>query len=245
VDDEALLPALLYLHGGGWVLGDATTHDRLARELAHGARVAVVYVDYELAPESCFPHAAETAYAAARYVAENGAALGVDGSRLAVAGDGTGGNLATVVCRMARERRGPDIACQVLFCPVTDAGFDTRSFERFRDGPCLTRATMQWFWDAYLPDATARQDPAASPLRAPVEALRGLPDALVITAEIDVLRDEGEAYARKLAEAGVRVTSTRYNGTIHGFVVLNALADTPAARGAIAQAVAVLRGALE
>ncbi len=245
IGDEVLLPALLYLHGGGWMLGDASTHDRLLRELANGARGAVVFVDYARAPESRFPSLVEEAYAAACYVAERGDGLGLDGSRLAVAGDGSGGNLAAVVCHMARERRGPRIACQVLFYPVTDSGLDTGSYAQFADGSWLTRAAMERFWDAYLPDPAARKHPAASPLQASHDELRGLPDALVITAESDVLRDEGEAYARKLAEAGVRVTSTRYNGTIHGFVTLNALADTPAARGAIAQAVAALRGALE
>jgi len=145
---------------------------------------------------------------------------------------------------MAKERRGPKIAFQALFYPVTDAGFDTPSYARFADGPWLTRHAMEWFWDAYLPDPTARKQPTATPLNASLDELAGLPDALVIVDENDVLRDEGEAYARKLSDAGVRVTSVRYNGTIHDFVMLNALADTPATRGAIAQAVGALRRAL-
>jgi len=241
----AKLPVVLYFHGGGWVLGDARTHGRLLCELANGARAAVVFVDYARAPESRSPSLNEEAYAATRWVAAHAAELGVDGTRLAVAGDCAGGQLAAGVCRTAKQRRGPKIDFQLLFYPVTDAGFDTESYACFADGPWLTRAAMEWAWNAYLPDVAARKEPAASPLQAPLDELRGLPDALVITAESDVLRDEGEAYARKLAEAGVRVTSTRYNGTIHDFVMLNALADTPAARGAIAQATSALRGALE
>ena len=152
--------------------------------------------------------------------------------------------MAAAVALMAKERRGPKIAFQALFYPVTDAGFDTPSYARFADGPWLTKLAMEWFWDAYLPDHTARKQPTATPLNASLDELAGLPDALVIVDENDVLRDEGEAYARKLSDAGVRVTSVRYNGTIHDFVMLNALADTPATRGAIAQAVGALRRAL-
>jgi acetyl esterase len=238
------LPAVVYIHGGGWVLGDRDTHDRLIREIAVGAQAAVVFVDYSRAPEARYPIAIEQAYAATRYVADNGANLRIDPLRLAVAGDSVGGNMAAAVTLMAAQRRGPKIAFQVLFYPVTDAGFDTPSYVHFADGPWLTRRAMEWFWDAYLPDPAARQQPTATPLKATLDQLAGLPEALVIVDENDVLRDEGEAYARKLSDAGVRVTSIRYNGTIHDFVMLNALADTPAARGAIAQAVGALRGAL-
>ena len=242
---DGILPVVMYFHGGGWVLGDASTHDRLARELAHGAGAAVVIVEYGRSPESRFPTALEEAYAATRYVAEQGTTLRLDASRLALAGDSAGGNLAAAVGLLAKQRRGPRILLQVLFYPVTDARFDTTSYTTFADGPWLTRAAMQWFWDAYLPDGPARAQALASPLRASLDQLRGLPDALVIVAENDVLRDEGEAYARRLEEAGVRVTCTRYNGTIHDFVMLNALADTPAARAAVAQAAIALRAALE
>jgi len=238
------LPAVVYIHGGGWVLGDRDTHDRLIREIAVGAQAAVVFVDYSRAPEARYPIAIEQAYAATRYVADNGANFHIDPLRLAVAGDSVGGNMAAAVTLMAAQRRGPKIAFQVLFYPVTDAGFDTPSYVRFADGPWLTRRAMEWFWDAYLPDPAARQQPTATPLNASLDQLAGLPEALVIVDENDVLRDEGEAYARKLSDAGVRVTSIRYNGTIHDFVMLNALADTPATRGAITQAVAALRGAL-
>ena len=167
--------------------------------------------------------------------------LRIDPLRLAVAGDSVGGNMAAAVTLMAKQRSGPNIAFQVLFYPVTNSGFDTPSYIQFADGPWLTKRAMEWFWDAYLPDPAARKQPTATPLDASPDQLSGLPEALVITDENDVLRDEGEAYARKLSDAGVRVTSVRYNGTIHDFVMLNALADTPATRGAIAQAVGALR----
>jgi acetyl esterase len=238
-----ILPVVMYFHGGGWVLGDRDTHDRLIREIAVGAKAAVAFVEYDRAPEARYPVAIEQAYAATRYVADNGASLRIDPLRLAVAGDSVGGNMAAAVTLMAKQRRGPKIGFQALFYPVTDAGFDTPSYIRFADGPWLTKRAMEWFWDAYLPDPTARNQPTATPLNASLDQLANLPEALVITDENDVLRDEGEAYARKLSAAGVRVTSVRYNGTIHDFVMLNALADTPATRGAIAQAVNALREA--
>jgi acetyl esterase len=238
------LPVVMYFHGGGWVLGDRDTHDRLVREIAVGAEAAVVFVDYARAPEARYPVAIEQAYAATRYVADNGATLRIDPLRLAVAGDSVGGNMAAAVTLMAKQRRGPKIAFQVLLYPVTDSGFDTPSYIQFADGPWLTKTAMEWFWDAYLPDPTARKQPTATPLNASSDQLAGLPEALVIVDENDVLRDEGEAYASKLSEAGVRVTSVRYNGTIHDFVMLNALSDTPAARAAIAQAVDALKGAV-
>jgi len=239
-----ILPAVMYFHGGGWVLGDRDTHDRLVREIAVGAQAAVAFVDYDRSPEARYPKAIEQAYAATRYVADNPAGLRVDPMRLAVAGDSVGGNMTAAVTLMAKQRHGPTIAFQVLFYPVTDARFDTPSYNRFADGPWLTKRAMQWFWDAYLPDPAARKEPTATPLNAPPDQLADLPEALVIVDENDVLRDEGEAYARKLSDAGVRVTSVRYNGTIHDFAMLNALADTPAVRGAIAQAVGALRRAL-
>ena len=239
-----VLPVVMYFHGGGWVLGDRDTHDRLVREIAVGAQAAVVFVDYARAPEARYPVAIEQAYAATRYVADNAAELGIDPLRLAVAGDSVGGNMAAAVTLIAKQRRGPNIAFQLLFYPVTDSGFDTPSYNQFADGPWLTKRAMEWFWDAYLPDPAVPKQPTATPLNASVDQLTSLPEALVIVDENDVLRDEGEAYARKLSDAGVRVISVRYNGTIHDFVMLNALADTPATRGAIAQAVGALRRAL-
>jgi acetyl esterase len=239
-----VLPAVIYIHGGGWILGDRNTHDRLVREIAVGTGAAIVFVDYDRSPEARYPVAIEQAYAATRYVVDHGADLRIDPSRLAVAGDSVGGNMAAALTLMARLRRGPKIAFQVLFYPVTDADFDTASYTRFADGPWLTKRAMQWFWDAYLPDPAARIQSTATPLNASLDELAGLPEALIVVDENDVLCDEGEAYAHRLSDAGVRVTSTRYNGTIHDFAMLNALADTPATRGAIAQAVGALKTAL-
>ena len=238
------LPVVMHFHGGGWILGDKETHDRMTREIAVGANAAVVFVDYDRSPEARYPVAIEQAYAATKYVAEHGRELAVDPTRLALVGDSVGGNMAAAITLMAKERGGPKIAFQVLFYPVTDANFETGSYNAFADGPWLTRPAMEWFWNAYLPDVTARKQITATPLNASLEQLKGLPDALVIVDENDVLRDEGEAYARKLAQAGVRVTSVRYNGTIHDFVLLNALADTPAVRSALQQANDALRAAL-
>ena len=239
------LPVVMYLHGGGWMLGDAATHERLVRELADEARAAVVFVDYDRSPEAKFPVANEEAYAAMRYVVEHAKELNVDGSRLAVAGDSAGGNMSAALTLMAKQQGGPRIAYQVLFYPVTDlSSMDTPSYGAFKDGPWLTLPAMKWFANAYLPDAAAGANILASPLKASVEQLQGLPPALVITAENDVLRDEGEAYAQKLTQAGVRVTATRYNGTLHDFVLLNALAQTPATRAAITQAATALKTAL-
>lgn len=239
------LPVVMYVHGGGWILGDTSTHDRVVREIAVGARAALFFVDYDRSPEAEYPIAIEQIYAATRYVVEHGARLGVDPTRLAIVGDSAGGNMAAAVTLMAKERRGPKIDLQVLFYPVTDCNFDTASYATHANGPWLTKRAMEWFWNAYLPDVAARKQITATPLNASVDQLTGLPDAVVIVAENDVLRDEGECYARKLSQAGVRVTCTRYNGTIHDFVMLNALADTPAVRGAIAQTIAALKSVLE
>ena len=239
------LPAVIHLHGGGWMRGDADAYDRLLREIAAGIPAAVIFVEYDRAPETQYPVAIEQAYAALKYVAEHSQPLNVDSTRLAIVGDGAGGNMAAAVTLMAKERRGPRIDLQVLFYPIMDAHFDTPSYGQFADGPWLTKADMQWYWDSYLPDQSRRSEITAAPLNASIDQLRDLPEAVVIVDENDVLRDEGEAYARKLSEAGVRVTSVRYNGTIHDFVLLNVLADTPAARGAIAQAVGALKSALE
>ena len=241
---ETGLPVVMHFHGGGWILGDRETHDRFTRENAVGSNATVVFVDYDRAPEARFPIAIEQAYAATKYVVEHGAELGVDASRLALLGDSVGGNMVAALTLLAKERNGPPITLQVLCYPVTDARFDTASYVEFEAGPWLSRGAMQWFWDAYLPDAAARGAITAAPLNATIDQLHGLPEALVMVDENDVLRDEGEAYARKLSKAGVRVTSLRFNGTIHDFMLLNAIADTPATRGAIGQANDMLRAAL-
>jgi acetyl esterase/lipase len=239
-----VLPVILYIHGAGWVFGDFHTHERLVRELAVGARAAVVFPDYSRSPEARYPVAIEQNYATARWVVEHGAEKNLDATRLAVAGDSVGGNMAAALTLMAKERGGPELAAQVLFYPVTDAAFDTESYHRFAEGYFLRRDAMQWFWDQYTTDEAQRDEITASPLRAGVEQLAGLPPALVITAEADVLRDEGEAYARKLREAGVPVTAVRYQGIIHDFVMLNALRGTHAADAAIRQAIGFLAEAL-
>ena len=228
------LPVIMYFHGGGWVFGDKDTHDRLVRELAHGATAAVVFVEYSRSPEVKYPVAIEECYAATRYIADHGELLNLDSSRLAVAGESSGANLATVVSMLAKQRQGPEISFQVLLCPTTDADFDTPSFHEFETDYFLTRAQMQWFWNQYLPGEAARKQATASPLQASVDQLRGLPPALVITAELDVLRDQGEAYGHKLLAAGVPVSAVRFLGVIHVFMLLNPLAGIPAARGAIA-----------
>ncbi|MEU7473902.1 alpha/beta hydrolase [Streptomyces sp. NPDC044984] len=238
------LPVILYIHGAGWVFGNAHTHDRLVRELATGAEAAVVFPEYDLSPEARYPVAIEQNYAVARWIVQQGAAKGLDGSRLAVAGDSVGGNMTAALTLMAKERGGLPLVQQVLFYPVTDAAFDTGSYHRFAEGYFLRRDGMQWFWDQYTTDEEQRAEITASPLRATTEQLAGLPPALVVTAEADVLRDEGEAYAGKLRQAGVPVTAVRYQGVIHDFVMLNALRGTHAADAAINQAVTVLRAAL-
>ncbi|CAL2057428.1 alpha/beta hydrolase [Streptomyces sp. TR1341] len=238
------LPVILYLHGAGWVFGNAHTHDRLVRELAVGARAAVVFPEYDLSPEARYPVAIEQNYTVARWVVEQGATKDLDGSRTAVAGDSVGGNMSAALTLMAKERGGPALVQQVLFYPVTDANFDTPSYHQFATGYFLRRDGMQWFWDQYTTDATDRAQITASPLRATTEQLSGLPPALVITGEADVLRDEGEAYATKLRAAGVPVTAVRFQGIIHDFVMLNALRDTHAARTAIELATRTLHRAL-
>ncbi|MFF8594202.1 alpha/beta hydrolase [Streptomyces sp. NPDC015220] len=238
------LPAILYIHGAGWVFGNAHTHDRLVRELAVGAGAAVVFPEYDLSPEARYPVAVEQNYAVARWIVEQGADHRLDGGRLAVAGDSVGGNMTAALTLMAKERGGIPLVQQVLFYPVTDASFDTGSYHQFAEGYFLRRDGMQWFWDQYTTSESDRAQITASPLRATTEQLTGLPPALVITAEADVLRDEGEAYAAKLRQAGVPVTAVRYQGVIHDFVMLNALRGTHAAQAAITQAADVLRAAL-
>ncbi|MET8788122.1 MULTISPECIES: alpha/beta hydrolase [unclassified Streptomyces] len=238
------LPVVIYIHGAGWVFGNAHTHDRLVRELAVGAKAAVVFPEYDLSPEARYPVAIEQNWTVAKWVVEQGATKDLDATRIAVAGDSVGGNMTAALTLMAKERGGLPLLQQVLFYPVTDASFDTGSYHRFAEGYFLRRDAMQWFWDQYTTDEAQRAEITASPLRATVEQLEGLPPALVITGEADVLRDEGEAYANKLREAGVPVTAVRYQGIIHDFVMLNALRGTHAAEAAVTQAVTVLRRAL-
>lgn len=237
------LPVVLYIHGGGWVLGNAGTHDRLVRELAVGADAAVVFVEYTRSPEAQHPVAIEQAYATARWITDEGASRGLDASRLAIAGDSVGGNMAAVVALLATERGDVAFVHQSLYYPVTDAAMDTDSYREFAEGYHLRADAMAWFWDNYLPDAAARLDETASPLRAPIDGLRGLPETLLIVDENDVLRDEGEQYGRRLIQAGVRTTLIRYDATIHDFMMLNPLRPSAATTAAIEQAIHVLRKA--
>jgi acetyl esterase/lipase len=237
------LPAILYIHGGGWVLGDKETHDRLVREVANGAQATVIFVDYPRSPEAKYPIALEQAYSTLLWMAENGPQINIDPTRIAVVGDSVGGNMAAALTLLNKERQGPKLVYQVLFYPVTDASLDTVSYRQFGEGGYwLTKPAMQWFLDAYVP-ADQRQLPTVSPLQASIDQLRGLPPALIIVDENDVLRDEGEAYAHKLQQAEVPVTAIRALGTVHDFVMLNALAETPATRGAIVEATALLQRA--
>jgi acetyl esterase/lipase len=227
------LPVVMYYHGGGWVLGSKNTHDRLLRDLVNRTNAAFVFVNYTPSPEAQFPVPIEQGFAAAKYVAEHGDELGFDSARLAVAGDSVGGNMTAVVAQLAKERKGPTIRYQVLFYPVTDASMSQASYKEFANGPWLTTAAMKWFWDAYAPNKADRKKPTASPLAATIEQLKGLPPALVIVDENDILRDEGEEYARKLIQAGVQTTAVRVLATIHDFVMLNPLAGTAATKAAI------------
>ncbi len=237
---RGMLPAVMYFHGGGWVLGSKNTHDRLLRELSSSSGAAFVFVNYTPSPEAQYPVPTGQAYAATKYVAEHGSEFGLSGTQLAVAGDSVGGNMAAAVTLLAKQHRGPGLRCQVLFYPVTDADFDNASYLEFAEGPWLTKPAMEWFWNAYAPNRKNRKEPEVCPLQAQPGQLQGMPPALVITGENDVLRDEGEAYARKLIQAGVEVTAVRYLATFHDFVMLNGLSNTPAARSAIALAASKL-----
>jgi acetyl esterase len=238
------LPVILYMHGGGWVLGNADTHDRLVRELACGAGAAIAFVEYDRSPEARYPVAIEQGYATARWIVRDGAAHGLDPERMAIAGDSVGGNMTAAITLMAQERGDVRFVHQSMYYPVTDAAMDTASYAQFAEGYFLTAKSMAWFWDCYCPDLEQRAESFASPLRASADQLAGLPPAFVIVDEADVLRDEGEAYAAHLRAAGVAVTTVRYDGITHDFMMLTPLSDTHATRAAVAQAIAILRAAL-
>ena len=239
------LPVIYYIHGGGWVMGDNVTHRRLTAELAAMVPAAVVFPMYTQAPKGQFPEVTRDLFAGLKYIVEQGEKLQIDTSKLAVAGDSVGGGMAAIMTLMAKQNGfRPKIAGQILLYPETAAGFDTESYQKFADGPWLTKKAMEWFWDQYLPEKTKRLSILAAPLEAEIKELKGLPPALVITDENDVLRDEGEAYARKLDAAGVETTSVRFNGTMHDFMMLNALSDTSAAKTAVALTALKLRQVL-
>ncbi len=238
---DGKLPIVFYIHGGGWVLGDDTTHDRLMRELAAGVPAAVVFPVYTPSPEAAFPQPTEELFTVLKYVVSHADELRLDASRLAVAGDSVGGNMAIAMALKAKKEGAPKIGFQLLLYPVTDAAMKTESYHHFENGPWLTKKAMAWFWKLYAPNSADRASVLSSPLSASAEQLKDLPPALVITAENDVLRDEGEAFARKLNDAGVKTTSVRFNGTIHDFMMLNPIAQSAATRDAVLLAVAKLR----
>ena len=242
---KGFLPVFMFFHGGGWVLGDFPTHQRMVRDLVVESGAVAVFVNYTPSPEAHYPVAINQAYAATKWVAKNGKQIGVDGKRLAVTGNSVVGNMAAVVALMAKDKKGPSIKLQVLFWPVTNAYFETESYNLFGKDRFLTKNLMMWMWDNYTTDANQRKEIYASPLQATVEQLRGLPTALIQTAENDILRDEGEAYARKLDEAGVKVTATRFNGMIHDWGLLNVISTIPGTKSAMLQAGAELKKALK
>ncbi|MDR6340651.1 acetyl esterase/lipase [Filimonas zeae] len=235
----------VFIHGGGWVLGDYPTHRRLVRDLVVASGAVAVFPDYTPSPEAQYPVAINQIYAVAQWVQAHGSEIGVNGNNMVIAGNSVGGNMTAAVALMARDKKGPAFKLQVMLWPVTDADFDTESYKQLAEGRFLTRNMMRWFWDNYLPQKEKRKERYASPLQATIEQLTGLPPALVQTAENDVLRDEGEAYARKLNEAGVPVTLTRYGGLIHDYGLLNPIATVPAVKTALLQAGACIKEALD
>jgi acetyl esterase len=242
---QEVTPVILFIHGGVWKAGNFENHKRLVRDLVVGSGASAVFVEYTPIPDAVFPVQVEQNYAAAKWVAEHGAEVGLDGNRMVVAGNSVGGAMSAALALMAKERGGPKIRLQVLLIPATDTNFETESYRKYDTGRFLARALMQYGWNIYAPDRETRENPHAAPMRASTEQLRGLPPALVITAENDPLRDEGEAYARKLSEAGVPVVSTRYNGMIHDFVLLNGVRDVSGVQAALRQANDAIRDALK
>jgi acetyl esterase/lipase len=233
---DGTLPVFMFFHGGVWIAGNFENHKRFVRDLVVGSGAAAVFVEYTPIPDAVYPTQIEESYAATAWVASHGAEIGVDATRLAVVGNSVGGNMAAVIALMAKDRSGPKISFQLLFYPAPDATFETESYRAFDTGRFLPRAFMQFGWNIYAPHAKTRKEPYAAPLQASIDQVRGLPPTLIQTAENDVLRDEGEAYGRKLSEAGVEVTSTRYIGQIHDFGLLNALHDVPSTQAALRQA---------
>ncbi|WP_420992089.1 alpha/beta hydrolase [Cupriavidus sp. 30B13] len=235
-DQPAAKPGVLFfIHGGVWIVGNFANHQRLLRDLVVGSGQVGVFVEYTPLPQARFPTQLDESYAALKWVAAHAGEFGADGSRIAVAGNSVGGDMTAAITMMAKDRGGPKIRYQVLLIPATDASVDTDSYKRFGTGYFLSRGFMDYGWNLYAPDAKTRDNPYVSPLRASDAELKGLPPALVITAQSDPLRDEGEAYARKLKEAGVPVAAVRYNGTIHDFVLLNALRHVPSTEAALQQ----------
>ena len=240
-DNKDTLPVLVYYHGGGWVMGNKITHERLMRTLCVQAGIAILFVDYTPSPESGYPDTLEQGYAALEYLAHNASEYKVDASRIAVGGDSVGGNMAGVMCLWAKKRQGVNIVRQFLLYPVADGSMSSPSYHDFAEGPWLTQKAMAYFWQAYAPKEAARYEAFASLVNAESDALVGLPAAFVLTIENDVLRDEGEAYANKLMQAGCEVVAVRYKGTIHDFMMLDGLMQTAPAKAAVRQLVCELK----
>lgn len=241
-DHAATKPGVVFfIHGGVWIVGNFQNHQRLLRDLVVKSGQVGVFVEYTPLPQAKFPTQLDESYAALKWVAKHAGEFGADGSRIAVAGNSVGGDMAAAIALMAKDRGGPAIRYQVLLIPATDASVDTESYKTYGNDRFLARSFMQYGWDLYAPDAATRNNPYVSPLRASDAELKGLPPALVVTAENDPLRDEGEAYARKMKEAGVDVAAVRYNGTIHDFVLLNALRNVPSTELALTQIGASIR----
>lgn len=238
---KATLPAFLFVHGGGWVLGDFPTHERFVRDLVSDSGFTAVFVNYTPSPEAHYPTAINEIYAATKWVAKHGAEINVDATRLAIVGNSVGGDMTAAVALMANHRGEPELKCQIMLWPVTDANFETASYQEYADGYFLSRAMMIWFWEAYVPDHAQRREIYASPLQATPEQLKGLPPTLIQVAGNDVLREEGLAYARKLDAVGVDVTCVRYENLIHDYGLLNAISQVPAVRDALHQAAEMLK----
>ena len=235
------LPVFIFIHGGGWVLGDYPTHKRMVRDLVVLTGFAGVFVNYTRTPDAKYPQAINEIYAVIRWVSEHSDEIGVDGKNLAVVGSSAGGNMTAATVLKAKEKGGPEIKLHIMMWPVTDANFERESFKQFGEKRFLTAPLMKWMWDLYTTDPKERKEIYASPLLASVEQLKGLPPALIMVAESDILRDEGEEYGRKLDEAGVKVTTVRYDGMIHDFGLLNGLAEEPAVRSLFEHAAAELK----
>jgi acetyl esterase len=235
------LPAFIFIHGGGWVLGDYPTHKRMVRDLVVLTGFSGVFVNYTRTPDARYPRAINEIYAATKWVAAHGEEIDVDGKNLAVVGNSVGGNMTAATALKAKENGGPNIKLHIMMWPVTNSDFGTESFKQFGEKRFLTAPLMKWMWDLYTTDPEQRREAHASPLQATIEQLRGLPPALIQVAESDILRDEGEAYGRKLDQAGVKVTTVRYDGMIHDFGLLNGLAEEPAVRSLFDHAAAELK----
>ena len=235
------LPAIIYAHGGGWVMGDKEAYDMLIKRLANESECCVIFADYKKSPEHTYPSALNEICGVLEYVTKYPDEFNIDINKIALAGDSAGGNLAAACALKTNYEGGPKIKALALLYPVTDASMNTKSYEEFKNGPWLSKKSMEFFWESYVPDKKRREETYASLLNASTDELKNLPQTLILTVENDVLRDEGEAYADRLMQAGVPVIAVRYKGTIHDFMMLDGVADTCPAKAAVAQMIDVLK----